>query len=121
MRSGYRLLATLVDILGIVSIVVECIILFIIPIISSVNYTSPYQSTFAVLIFGFTFDITTICLIISARFCHALEFQATYIIAWCTLGIGAGTLAGTCAFLSYVNPDSCHSYELRIVYMLYGN
>jgi hypothetical protein len=70
---------------------------------------------------GFTFDVTIVGLVISARFFHSLEFTATFVVGWCTIAVGLGTLTAAAVFLSYVNPDTCSSFERRIVNLLYGN
>jgi hypothetical protein len=129
-----RLLSLIIDVLGMAACVIVCLILVVIPILNSINYPhildpfflemngrAPFHCTAAILIFGFAFDVATIGLVISARFFHSLEFTATFVVGWCTIIVGAGALAATATFLSYVNPDTCRSFERRIVYILYGN
>jgi hypothetical protein len=116
------------------SVALAGIILLIIPIITSINYQSeadplfremvgsqPRQCDFAILVFGYSFAVLILSLILSALFCNALEFRITYFAGWLTFILGVGTLISECVHLAYENPVKCDQYESRLVYALYSN
>jgi hypothetical protein len=46
------------------------------------------RCAFAILTFGYTFDVALLSLVFSSIFCRALEFRITYFVGWATLIIG---------------------------------
>jgi hypothetical protein len=81
----------------------------------------PRRCVFAILILGYTFDVTLISLLLSSLFCRALEFRVTFVIAWVDAIIGLGATISTCVFLGFVNPDVCEEFERRLQYAFYAN
>jgi hypothetical protein len=117
-----------------ISLFLVCVILFAIPIINTINYSAeasplfvemvgphPRRCAFAILILGYTFDITLISIVLASVFCHALEFRVTFIMSWGNLIIGFGAIISTCVFLGFVNPKVCGDYERKLGYALYAN
>jgi hypothetical protein len=134
MITAARWIRLAVDLLGMISIVLVCIVLFIIPIINTVNYEmeasplfiemvgpDPRRCAFAILILGYTFDVTLIGLVLASIFCHALDFRVTFFIGWGTLVLGFSAIISTCVFLGFVNPTVCVDYERKLGYALYAN
>jgi hypothetical protein len=117
-----------------VSIILLCIVLIVIPILNTVNYhieasplfiemvgAEPRRCVFAILVLGYAFDVVTVSLVIASVFCRALEFRVTFVVGWGDLAVGFGAIVSTCIFLGFVNPKVCSEYEHKLGYALYAN